>query len=99
MARAHDIPVPTPNTPEQMKALRKAILRHPKFTTQPLLRLLLIPQSQTEPLRQIELDRGSNLQSEICKLLECDLSDSVVLHSEDQIAYVRHCVPPSVCYV
>jgi hypothetical protein len=73
-----------------MPAIRKAVFSHPKFGTQPPLRLLLIPLSPKEALRQIELERGPTVQNDICKLLGCKLSDSIVLYSEDQIAYVRH---------
>jgi hypothetical protein len=44
MARAHDIPVPTPHTLDYMPAIHQAIWYHPKFTTDPLLCLFLIPQ-------------------------------------------------------
>ena len=97
MARAHDIPVPTPHTLDNMPAIHQAVWNHPKFTTDPLLRLFLIPQDEKEPLRQVELVRDSTVKDEICKLLDCKISDNVVLHSEDIIAYV--CVfIPSPCH-
>jgi DNA-binding Xre family transcriptional regulator len=89
MARAHDIPVPTPHTLGNMPAIQRAVWFHPKFTTEPLLRLLLIPQNENEPLRQVELVRDSTVDKKICKILGCQMSDFVVLHSEDMIAYVR----------
>jgi len=89
MARAHDIPVPTPHTRSNMRTIQKAVWYHPKFTTQPLLRLLLIPESQTAPLKQIELVRGLRVKEDISKILGCTLSDSVVLHGEDLIAYAK----------
>lgn len=58
------------------------------MSTQPPFRLLLIPQSETEPLKNVELKMGPNVQRDICRLLGCELSDAVVLHAEDQIAYV-----------
>jgi len=89
MARAHDIPVPTPHTLDNMPAIHRAVWYHPKFTTQPLLRLFLIPQDEREPLRRVELVRDSTMTKEICKLLGCDLSDNIILHSEDMIAYAK----------
>lgn len=89
LARAHDIPVPTPHTLENMSAIHRDVWYHPKFTTQPLLRLFLIPQNEKEPLRQVELVRDSTMRKEICKLLGCNLSDNIMLHSEDMIACVR----------
>jgi len=80
---------PLPHTLDNMPAIHRAVWYHPKFTTDPLLRLFLIPQNEKEPLRQVELVSDSTVKKEICKLLGCDLSDNVVLHSEDQIAYVR----------
>jgi hypothetical protein len=97
MARAHDIPVPTPHTLDNMPAIHRAVWYHPKFTTDPLLRLFLIPQDEKKPLRQVELVRDSTLKKEICRLLGCELSDSIVLHSEDQIAYVRTVISPPRC--
>jgi len=49
---------------------------------------LLIPQSEKESLRQVELVRGPDLKRKICELLQRELSDNIVLHSEDHIAYV-----------
>jgi len=89
MARAHDIPVPTPHTLDNMPAIHRAVWYHPKFTSEPLLRLFLIPQNEKEPLRQVELVRDEMVTKEICKLLGCGLSDSVLLHSEDQLAYAK----------
>jgi len=99
MARAHDIPVPTPHTLDNMPAIRQAVWYHPKFTTDPPLRLFLIPQNEKEPLRQVELVRDSTVKEEICKILGCELSDNVVLHSEDLIAYVRAFIPPPRCTI
>jgi hypothetical protein len=89
MARAHSIPVPTPHTLANMPAIQQAVWYHPKFRTQRPLRFLLIPQNQTEPLRELELESGPNINDEIARLLGCRLSDNIVLHSEDQVAYVR----------
>lgn len=50
--------------------------------------LLLIPESQTEPLTHHEITLGLDTSAKIARLLGCSLTDSVVLHSEDQIAYV-----------
>ena len=99
VARAHDIPVPTPHTLDNMPAIRRAVWNHPKFGTDPLLRLFLIPQNEKEPLKQVELVRDSTVMKKISKLLGCELSDSVVLHSEDQIAYVRASIPPLCCTI
>jgi hypothetical protein len=49
MARAHDIPVPTPHTLDNMPTIQRAVWYHPKFTTDPLLRLFLIPQNEKSP--------------------------------------------------
>jgi len=89
MARAHSIPVPTPHTLSNMPTIQQAVWYHPKFRTDPPLRLLLIPLNQTEPLRQLELERGPNIKDEIARLLGCRLSDNIVLHSEDQVAYAK----------
>ncbi len=98
MARAHDIPVPTPHTLDNMPAIHRAVWYHPKFTTDPPLRLFLIPQDEKEPLRQVELVRDSTVKEEISKLLDCEMSDHVVLHSEELIACV--CVfIPSPCSI
>jgi hypothetical protein len=99
LARAHDIPVPTPHTLDNLPAIHRAVWYHPKFTTDPPLRLFLIPQNEKEPLRQVELVRDSTVEKKICKLLGCELSDSIVLHSEDQIAYVRVFIPPPRCTI
>ena len=99
MARAHDIPVPTPHTLDNMPVIHRTVWYHPKFTSEPLLRLFLIPQDEKEPLRQIELVRDEMVMKEICKLLGCGLSDSVVLHSEDQVAYVRIFIPLPRCTI
>lgn len=88
MARAHEISVPALHTRANMPAIRDAVWYHPKFTTMPPIRLLLIPQNATEPLRQIDLESGPMVKQDICALLQCNLSDSVVLHSVDQVAYV-----------
>lgn len=93
MARAHDIPVPNPHTLDNMPAIHRAVWYHPKFTSEPLLRLFLIPQDEKEPFRQIELVRDEMVMEKICELLDCGLSDSVVLHSEDLVAYVRIFIP------
>jgi hypothetical protein len=58
--------------------------------------LLLIPQSQTEPLTHHEITLGLDTSSKIARLLGCSLTDSVVLHSEDQIAYVCFFLPPKL---
>ena len=99
MARAHDIPVPTPHSLENMPAIHRAVWYHPKFTTEPLLRLFLISQNEKEPLRQVELVRNSTVMKEICKLLGCDLSDYIMLHSEDMIACVRVFFFPPRCTI
>jgi hypothetical protein len=99
MAHAHDIPVPTPHTLDNMPAIHRAIWYHPKFTTDLSLCLLLIPQNEKEPLRQVKLVGDKSVTKEICKLLGCELSDSVVLHSEDQIAYVFIFIPPPCCTI
>ncbi|KAJ7680717.1 hypothetical protein DFH06DRAFT_427495 [Mycena polygramma] len=51
--------------------------------------LLLIPQSQTAPLTHHELPLGPGVDKKIAALLGCSFVDSVVLHSEDQIAYAK----------
>jgi hypothetical protein len=99
LARAHDIPVPTPHTLGNMPAIQRAVWYHPKFTTEPPLRLFLIPQNEKEPLRQVELVRSSTVDKEICQLLGCQLSDSVMLHSEEMIACVRVFIPPPRCTI
>ena len=99
LARAHDIPVPTPHSLDNMATIHRAVWYHPKFTTQPPLRLFLIPQNEKEPLRQVELVRDSTVKKEICKLLGCELSDNVVLHAEDLIAYVCIFIPPRRCTI
>lgn len=88
--------MPGPPTRERKEQIRKAIWKHPKFGTEPLVRLLLIPQSETAPIRPIELENGPNYQRELCRLLNSKLTDSEVLHSEDLFAAVR--VPISVFY-
>ena len=99
MACTHDIPVPTPHTLDNMPAIHRAIWYHPKFTTDLSLCLLLIPQNEKVLLRQVELVRDKSVTKEICKLLGCELSNSMVLHSEDQMAYVRIFIPPPRCTI
>ncbi|KAF7357740.1 TPR-REGION domain-containing protein [Mycena venus] len=86
LARAHDIPLP-PSTSRNV--VYQALSTHPLFGSEPKLRLLLIPQSETAPLTQLELERGPDIRQKIAALLTCRLVDCVLLHSEDQIAYAR----------
>ncbi|KAJ7222419.1 hypothetical protein GGX14DRAFT_428711, partial [Mycena pura] len=86
LARAHDIPLPSSKNRD---VVFRALATHPRFGTEPNLRLLLIPQSQTEPLKHYELPRGPDIKQQIAKILGCRLVDSIVLHSEDQVAYAR----------
>ncbi|KAJ6629534.1 hypothetical protein B0H10DRAFT_1868073 [Mycena sp. CBHHK59/15] len=87
LARAHDIPLPYFSS--NRDAIFRALTSHPLFGTEPKLRLLLIPLSEAEPLTQHELVRGPNIEWQIAALLGCSLTDSVVLHSEDQVAYAN----------
>ena len=96
LARAHDIKLPEPHVPENRAAIAKAAFGNPKFTTTPAVRLLFIPQSPTQPLQQMELKNGPDFQKDVCRVLGCDLSDAVVLHSEDQMAYVSPLITFSV---
>ncbi|KAJ7282853.1 hypothetical protein C8J57DRAFT_1296767 [Mycena rebaudengoi] len=86
LARAHDIPLPNSRSKD---AIWQALSAHHRFGTEPKLRLLLIPQSETQPLKNIELVRGPDIHQKIAHLLGCSFTDSVVLHSEDQIAYAQ----------
>ncbi|KAJ7497697.1 hypothetical protein FB451DRAFT_1460238 [Mycena latifolia] len=87
-ARAHDILLPQFSSP---KEVYQTFSTHPSFGTEPKLRLLLIPESQTAPLTQHELIRGPgiDLAPEIATLLGCTVTESVMLYSEDLIAHVR----------
>ncbi|KAJ7497685.1 hypothetical protein FB451DRAFT_1359876 [Mycena latifolia] len=86
LARAHDISLPVSSNHDE---IYRALSSHPLFGTEPKLRLLLIPESQTEPLIQHELTTGPNISTQIGALLGCRFTDSVVLHSEDQIAIAQ----------
>ncbi|KAJ6521958.1 hypothetical protein DFH09DRAFT_1192116 [Mycena vulgaris] len=88
LARAHDIPLPLSSSND---AIYRALSTHPLFGTEPKLRLLLIPESQTAPLTRHELafGPGIDVNAQIGALLGCRWTDSVVLHSEDQIALAR----------
>ncbi|KAJ6489525.1 hypothetical protein C8R47DRAFT_1124689 [Mycena vitilis] len=61
----------------------------PRVESSNKLLLLLIPQSQTAPLTHHELPLGPVVDKRIAALLGCSFVDSVVLHSEDQIAYAK----------
>ncbi|KAJ7141384.1 hypothetical protein C8R44DRAFT_245671 [Mycena epipterygia] len=88
LARAHDIRLPVSLNRD---VVYRALSTHRLFGTEPKIRLLLIPQSQTAPLTKYELARepGVDVTKKIAALLKCRLTDSVVLHSEDQIAYAK----------
>ncbi|KAF7357742.1 hypothetical protein MVEN_00820100 [Mycena venus] len=75
------LPTPPPNT-------KKPTTQDQKSNK---LQLLLIPESQTAPLTHHEFTLDPDTSSKIASLLECSLTDSVVLHSEDQSAYIRFC--------
>lgn len=93
MARAHDIPIPSfppgASDPAKAQLVFKAIQSHPRGGTEPRMRLLLIPESQTEPLRQIEIVRSPSAPGKVAKLLGCQLTDYETLYSQDQAAIVR----------
>ncbi|KAJ7497698.1 hypothetical protein FB451DRAFT_1359887 [Mycena latifolia] len=91
MARAHDISLPPLSSPEKINEIYKTLSTHPLFGTEPKLRLLLIPESQTAPLTQHELSRGPgiDLARQIATLLGCSTTESVMLYSEDQIALAK----------
>ncbi|KAJ7723565.1 hypothetical protein B0H16DRAFT_1598494 [Mycena metata] len=89
LARAHAIPLPMSTNRD---VLYQALSTHPLFGTEPNLRLLLIPESQTASLSQHELPRGpdhSDLHDRIAALLGCPAATSILLHSEDQMAYAK----------
>ncbi|KAJ7693381.1 hypothetical protein B0H17DRAFT_500865 [Mycena rosella] len=86
LARAHDIPLPLSSDHD---AIYQKLSTHPLFGTEPKLRLLLIPESETAPLTQHELSLGVGIEAQIGALLRCRFTDSVVLHSEDQIAIAQ----------
>ncbi|KAJ7680718.1 hypothetical protein DFH06DRAFT_427490 [Mycena polygramma] len=86
LARAHGIPLPLSTDRD---VVYQALSTHPLFGTEPRLRLLLIPQSQTASLTQHELERGPDIHEQIAHLLDAPSSTSILLHSEDQIAYAR----------
>ncbi|KAJ6594304.1 hypothetical protein B0H19DRAFT_1094912 [Mycena capillaripes] len=85
VARAHDIPLPISTNRD---VVYQALSTHPLFGTEPKLRLLLIPQSQTAPLTQHELHRGPDIELQIAALLDSASTTLILLYSEDQIAYV-----------
>jgi hypothetical protein len=85
LARAHDIALPA--SPDR-NVVYQALSTHPLFGTEPKLRLLLIPESPTAPLTQLALEQGPDIHRQIALLLNSQSADSVVLYSEDQIAYV-----------
>jgi hypothetical protein len=85
LAKAHDIPIPGGLTLEES---RQVVFRHPKWGSKPLVRLLFIPEKEDQKIRQVEIETGSNFQRHACRFLECELSDHVLLYSEDQMAYV-----------
>ena len=94
VARAHNIPIPnlhTIKTPTEIEAIRKALFRHPKWGHEPRIRFLVIPESEKHPIRQVEVEKDEKLQGEISKLVGCLSTQSLVLHSEDLVAYVCVC--------
>lgn len=92
VARAHNIPIPNLQnikTPAEIEAIRKALFRHPKWGHEPRLRFLVIPESEKHPIRQVEVEKDGRLLGEICKLIGCLSTQSLVLHAEDLIAYAK----------
>lgn len=62
IARAHSIPIPRHDqihTPSQTETLRKALLRHPKWGSSPKVRYLLVPEDESLPIRNIELEMST----------------------------------------
>ena len=92
LARAHDIPVPS-GIPDS--EIRKAVTRNPRFTTTPLLRLLLIPESDQAPLQQKEIQAGPGVDDRLSQILGCRFVDHETLYSQDQLTIVRHLIPLS----
>ncbi|KAJ7187806.1 hypothetical protein C8R46DRAFT_1507 [Mycena filopes] len=88
LSRAHGISLPASTDRD---VIYQALSTHPLFGTEPKLRLLLIPESQTAPLSQHELQRigGPDILGQIAALLDCPTATSIVLHSEDQMAYAK----------
>ncbi|TFK34676.1 hypothetical protein BDQ12DRAFT_689374, partial [Crucibulum laeve] len=91
LAQAYDIPVPTIETTAQLESFRTAFLSHPKVAASPRppMHMLLIPQSPNEPISKVQLVHGPHVHHDIAKILGCDLADSVLLHSEDQVAHAH----------
>nr|GAT60462.1 predicted protein [Mycena chlorophos] len=91
IARAHDmkLKLPSRSRSPSRDELCDAITQHPAFGEEPKLRLLLIPQSQTEPLQQIELVRGPDITEKIAEILGCKFVDAVMLHSQEQMAVAQ----------
>ncbi|KAJ7105405.1 hypothetical protein C8R43DRAFT_1046776 [Mycena crocata] len=85
LARAHDIPLPDSSDRD---VIQRALSTHPLFGTEPKLRLLLIPESQTAPLTIHDLVRGPDIHQQIGNLLGCMHPTATLLYSEDQLAYV-----------
>ena len=84
-------------TPTEIEAIRKALFRHPKWGHESRLRFLVIPESEKHPIRQVEVEKDEKLQGEICKLVGCLSTQSLVLHSEDLVAYVRVLLSIAFC--
>ncbi|KAF7297286.1 TPR-REGION domain-containing protein [Mycena indigotica] len=88
IARAHDMALPAGSPTRDI--LRQTVTEHPLFGEEPKLRLLFIPQSETEDVRQIELVRDQDIEQKIAQLLGCELVDAVMLHSQGQIAKAKN---------
>ena len=76
LAQARDIPVPndlqTINIPQRIEALCQTLYQHPKWGQEPNVGLLFIPQSPSEPLRQVKVQ--ARLKREVRALIGCKLS-------------------------
>ena len=74
VARGHSIPIPHQDqiySPSQTDALRKALLRHPKWGQPPRVRYLFVPEDEAHPVRNFELERvpAGKLDGEVKRIL------------------------------
>ncbi|KAF9003977.1 hypothetical protein BDQ17DRAFT_1541639 [Cyathus striatus] len=88
LARAYDIPVPKITSRKQIEPFKNTLFRNPKWGTEPLVRVLFIPQSQTEPMRELEIEQA-NFGREAKRLIGCRLIDTAILYSADNLAQAR----------
>ncbi|KAK0211851.1 hypothetical protein IW262DRAFT_1412074 [Armillaria fumosa] len=87
MANAHDISIPLPHTYNRLPEIIMTYRRHPKAGEDPPLHFLVIPESVRQPIHQVTIPKDDTIQTKISELIGCQYTDSVVLYSEDQVAY------------